>query len=150
MKQLSNLVGDAKKREGMVADCVQLVESEVRSKTGVSGFAVKAAFGLVKAIKPGILETTVDSLLDEFVEAIQSFYEQYQQQGEQGTLEAFLSGRANDMAEALLQITDRRAQRSSSKTMVKAYGKLRPKGKVHVEQAAPGVGRVLDKHVGSL
>jgi hypothetical protein len=54
------------------------------------------------------------------------------------------------MAEALLSITDQRARRASNKTMVKAYNKLRPKGKVHVEAATPGIGRVLDKHVGRL
>ena len=33
---------------------------------------------------------------------------------------------------------------------VKAYNKLRPRGKEHVVAAVPGVGRMLDKNIGAL
>jgi hypothetical protein len=127
-----------------------LIESEVKSKKGLGGAAVKAAFAVVKAIKPGVIRDSVDGLLDEFVEVLQGFYETYQEGGSSGTLEGYLEGRSLEVAEGLLGITDRRAERSKNKTMVKAYRKLRPKGKVHVEQAVPGIGRILDRHVGDL
>jgi hypothetical protein len=150
VKDLRNLVNKPEQRELVVRDCVDLVNAEVKSKKGLGGVAVKAAFAVVKAIKPRILEESVDSLLDEFTAAVQPFYERFQQEGNTGTLETYLSARAPDVAEALLSITDRRADRAKNKTMVKAYHKLRPKGKVHVEQATPGIGRVLDKHIPSL
>lgn len=150
MKDLKDLVTEEKKRNEVIADCVQLVNDEVKSKGGLGGAAVKAAFAVVKAIKPGILEESVDSLLDEFVEALQTYYARYQDEGSPGTLSSYLPPRATDVAEDLLGITDRRAERASNKTLVKAYKKLRPKGKVHVEQAVPGIGRVLDKHTPSL
>jgi len=150
VKNLSDLVKEPEPRQAVIADCVQLINDEVKSKKGFSGAAVKAAFALVKAIKPRILEDSVDSLLDDFTAAMQPFYERYQQAGAAGTLEAYLPPLGAEIAEALLSITDRRADRSKNKTMVKAYHKLRPKGLVHVEQAVPGIGRVLDRHIGKL
>jgi Family of unknown function (DUF6918) len=149
VKQLKDIIEDEAKRKTVVADCVVLVNSEVKSKGGLSGLAVKAAFALVKAIKPRILEESVDGLIDDFVEVLQPHYESFQSSGS-GTLETYLDQRGEQVAESLLGITDRRAERSSNKTMVKAYKKLRPKGKVHVEQAVPGIGRVLNQHTANL
>jgi len=150
LKDLRKLAAEPEKREKVIVDCVGLINAEVKSKKGLSGAAVKAAFAIVKAVKRRILEDSVESLLDDFTEALQAFYEQYQQAGSTGSLEDYLSRRGAEVAEALLGITDRRAGRSKNKTVVKAYNKLRPKGLVHVEQATPGIGRMLDKHVGSL
>ena len=150
MKNLSDLVKEPEPRQAVIADCVQLIKDEVKSKKGLSGAAVKAAFAVVKAIKPRILEDSVDSLLDDFTVSMQPFYERYQQAGESGTLEAYLTPQGAEIAEALLSITDRRAERARNKTMVKAYHKLRPKGLANVEQAVPGIGRVLDRHIGKL
>ncbi len=147
MKELKNIVADTAKRQDVIRDCVALINTEVKSKKGFSGTMVKAAFAVVKAIKPKILEETVDALLDEFVEAIQPYYARFQEQGGSSTLEAYLPLQASDVAESLLSITDRRAERAKNKTLVKAYNGLRPKGKPHVEQAIPGIGRVLDKHI---
>jgi hypothetical protein len=150
VKELKNLASDPVKRKPVIADCVSLINAEVKSKGGLGGLAVKAAFAVVKAIKPHILEESVDNLLDEFVEALQPLYATYQEEGNVGTLEAYLPRHGEAMADALLAITDRRAERAKNKTLANAYFKLRPKGKVHVEQAAPGIGRVLDKHIPSL
>ena len=47
------------------------------------------------------------------------------------------------VADALLGVTDRRAAKSSHRTLRKAYEKLRPIAKGHVEEAIPGIGRTL-------
>ncbi len=150
MKDLKNLVSEPAKRQAVITDCVRLVEAEVKSKTGLGGMAVKAAFAVVKAVRPRILEDSVDGLLDEFVAVLQPFYERYQEEGSPGTMEAYLGARASEAADQLLSITDRRAEKTKHKTLAKAYYQLRPKGKIHVEQATPGVGRVLDQHLPSL
>lgn len=147
MKHLQEAIDTPDKRQRVIADCVDLVNSEVKSKKGLSGAAVKAAFAVVKAIKPNILEESVDSLLDDFIAQLNPFFERFDQEGRKGTMEGYLQARGDAVAEALLSITDGRAKRASNKTLVKAYNKLRPKGKEHVVAAAPGIGRVLDKHV---
>jgi len=150
VKQLKDLVEDPTKREKIINDCVVLVEEEVASKRGLSGAVVKAAYMVVKKIKPGIIRESVDNLCDEFIGQAQPFYEKYQEEGEKGTLEQYFRPRTSEVAEALLGVTDRRAERATNRAMVKAYNKLRPKGKQHVEAAVPGVGRMLDKSVGLL
>ena len=107
MKQLKSIVEDEGKRAVMINDCVALINSEVKSKSGFSGMAVKAAFALVKAIKPRILEESVDGLIDDFVEVLQPFYESFQNEGSTGTLETYLDQHGERVAESLLGITDR-------------------------------------------
>lgn len=150
VKQLQSLLQEPNQREILVTDCVGVIEAEVKSKTGLTGMAVKTAYGVVKAIKPGIIRESVDGLLDEFVEQLQPFYERFQSDGASGTLQGYLGSQAEVVAESLLVVTDRRAQRAKNKTLVKAYNKLRPKGKEHVVAAVPRVGGVLDKHVPQL
>lgn len=146
MKVLKTLLETPDTRKQVIADCCDLIDAEVKTK----GLIVKGAYKVVKAIKPGVIPQSVDGLLDDFVGKMQPFYERYQEDGEQGTLSDYFRARSTDLAEALLTVTDERANRSSHKTMVKAYKKLRPKGKEHVALAAPGIGRVLDKHIGKL
>lgn len=147
MKDLKTLASEAPKRAALVTDCSDLINAEVKSKGGLGGMAVKAAFAVVKAFKPRIIEDSVEGLLDDFVAELQPFYQQFQEAGSPGTLEQWLPGRGSEIAERLLTITDRRAEASSKDTLKKAYFKLRPKGKEHVITAVPGIGRVLDKHV---
>lgn len=151
MKELKNLIADSARREAIVKDCAQLIDTEVQSKSGLGGLAVRAAYAVVKAFKPRMVEDSVDALLGEFTVELQPLYARFQDEGSQGTLEAYFGKpRAGEVAEKLLGITDRRAERSSHKTIAKTYFKLRPKGKEHVEQAAPGIGRILDKHLAAI
>jgi hypothetical protein len=149
VKQIEDLTKPPRRAE-VIKDCGDLVESEVRSKKGISGALVKAAFATVKAFKPTIVTDAMDGLIDEFIDALKPYYVRHEEEGSAGTLESYLGSRTSEAADSLLAITDRRAERSSHKTLVKAYHSLRPKGKVHVEQAIPAVGRLLDKHVASL
>ena len=150
MKQLKDLVDDPTKRDKVIRDCVVLIDEEVKAKRGFSGAAVKAAYMVVKKVKPGIIQESVDNLVDEFIQQAQPIYDKYQEDGSKGTLASYFSSRRSEVAESLLGVTDRRARTASNKTLVKAYNKLRPKGKAYVEDAVPGVGRMLDKNVGSL
>jgi hypothetical protein len=147
VKDIRELVQDETRRPVLIADCVQLIDAEVRSKSGLGGIAVRAAYALVKTFKPKMMENTVDALLDDFAEVLQTHYQRYQEEGSTGALEGYFAARADDIAEGLLTVTDGRARRSSAKTIVKAYEKLRPKAKVHVGQAAPALGALLARHV---
>ena len=134
----------------VIADCVTLIDQQIKLKKGLSGVAVKTAYGLVKVLKLRMIEKSVDSLLNDFTERLQIFYHHYQEEGSTSSLEQYLGARAGEVAESLLQVTDQRANRSSNKTVIKAYNKLRPKGKEHVEIAVPELGKLLDKYVGDL
>ncbi|MND02762.1 hypothetical protein D3C83_222560 [compost metagenome] len=62
-------------------------------------------------------------------------------------MDRYLVKRAGAVADALLEVTDRRAQRSDRGAVRSAYEKLRPSGKRNVEEAMPRIGRLIDKHV---
>ena len=151
MKELKNLVTDPARREAIVKECIELIDSEVHSKSGLSGIAVRAAYAVVKAFKPHMVEGTVDALLDDFTVELQPIFARYQEEGSAGTLETYFHGsRSAEVAEKLLIITDRRADSTKHKTIAKTYFKLRPRAKDHVGQAAPGIGKILDKHLGAI
>ena len=142
MAQLQEQLLNETNRAGFVDDCVGVVEAEVASKSGMGGLVIKTAFKTVKAVKPGIIPDVVNVLLDDFVEQLEPFYETYRDGGS-GDIRGFLVKDANAVADALLAITDRRAQRSRHKTLVKAYNKLRPQGQKQVVTAMPRIGDML-------
>jgi hypothetical protein len=131
-------------RPKVVADCVQLINEEVDSKGGLTGLAVKGAYALVKAVKPGFVAEAVDHMLDDFVKRLEPFWADAQARNE--PVGPLMNGRAGEVADALLSISDDRARGSKNPTLKKAYEKLRPTGKKHVEAAVPRVGRLVAKY----
>jgi hypothetical protein len=145
--KLVDVLTSPPKHDQVVNDCVRVVDEEVDGKGGLSGLAVKAAYATVKAVKPGIIASAVASLLPEFARKLEPFYDAWQAEAPTETLERFLVARRSAVAEALLAVTDARAQRAENPIVRKAYDKLRPSGKRHVEEAVPRVGRVLERHL---
>ena len=144
MSTLSEILLAPGNRPKVVVDCVRLIDEEVDSKGGLTGLAVKGAYALVKAVKPGFVSEAVDNMLDDFVKRLEPFYAAAQSKNE--PIGPALNARASEVAEALLAISDERAQRSKNGSLKKAYEKLRPTGKKHVEAAVPRVGRLVAKY----
>ncbi|HVW44514.1 MAG TPA: hypothetical protein VHC18_24500 [Amycolatopsis sp.] len=142
---LKEILLDSSRRPTVVTDLETLVDAEVSDKGGVSGAVIKTGFAAVKKIKPGIIGSAVDSLLDDFTARLEPFYADFKSQGG-GDFGAYLSGRGDQAADALLSVTDARAETSSRDSIKKVYGKLRPNGKKNVEEALPRLGQLIDKH----
>jgi hypothetical protein len=131
-------------RPKVVADCARLVDEEVDSKGGLSGLAIKGAYMVVKAVKPGFIGEAIDHMLDDFVGRLEPFYLEAEQKSE--PFAPFLSARAGAVSDALLATSDDRAARAKNQTVKKAYEKLRPTAKKNVEAAIPRVGRLVAKY----
>ena len=131
-------------RPKVVADCVTLVQEEVDAKGGLSGLAIKAAYAVVKAVKPGFISEALDHMLDDFATKLEPFWADAQAKNE--PVGALMSARAGQVADALLTISDARAAKAKNQGVKKAYEKLRPTGKKHVEAAVPRVGRMVAKY----
>jgi hypothetical protein len=144
MSTLSEVLLVPGNRKVVVGDCVKLIEEEVDSKGGLTGLAVKGAFALVKAVKPGFVAEAVDHMLDDFVARLEPFHAAAQSRGE--PTGPSLNARPSEVADALLSISDERAARAKNPTLKKAYEKLRPTGKKHVEAAVPRIGRLIGKY----
>lgn len=144
MPSLVDQLASQPKRQQVIADACTVLDAEVSDKGGLSGIAIKAAYGMMKGLKPGIVPELVDHLLDDFLAALDPIYQEaIVQKVRPG---AHLQARAGAVADALLGITDARARGARQASVKSAYDKLRPTAKKHVEAAAPRLGQLLDRH----
>jgi len=144
MPSLKDFVAEADKRRAVVDDACRVLDLEVADKGGVSGFAIRTAYKLVQGIKPGFVREVVDHLLDDFLGALDPVYQEALQKKQAPG--AYLRQNSSRVADALLGITDRRAERAQRAVIKKTYEKLRPSAKKHVEQAAPRLADMLERH----
>lgn len=133
------------KRAEIVSACRDLLESEVSRKGGLGGFAVKAGYGALKAIKPGVVVEAIDGLLDDFLAALEEFHSAHAASA-QGSFGGRLKQDAARVAEALLRVTDRRAEQSKHGSLRGLYRKLRPSALRHVQEAVPGLADLVDRY----
>src|SRR5690606_5169742 len=139
------LLRDAGKRSALVRDLATVVEEEVSSKKGLSGIAIKTAFGLVTGVRPGFLKDAIDHLLDGSVAGLGPILEQ----GAGGGLSvgSSLTADPSRTASARLTVVDARASKSSNQALRKAYERLRGSAQKQVEEAVPRLAATLDRHL---
>ena len=136
-------------RPRVLQACEDLVESEVRAKSGLTGMAVKGAYKVVKALKPGVVRVLIDHMLPEFAEALEPLHRDSLAAAEASgdapatAFEHHLRSHESDAANALLSVTDRKAETAKNRTLKKTYGKLRGTAHGHVSSAVPGLARTL-------
>lgn len=148
MTSLMDVLNDPARKQAMVTDALHVLDQEVSDKSGISGLAVKGAFALVKAFKPGILSEVIESLLPDFARALEPMLARYT--GGPSGVEPYLRQHQNEFVQSLLGVTDERARRTTNQTLLKAYQKLRPTGEKHVAEAVPRVAGLIQRHLGPL
>lgn len=131
-------------RPAVVADACTLLDHEVASASGLSGMAIRTAYRVLTGIRPGMVRGAVDGLLDPFADQLDPFYQQHLTTG--APLSDILTAQRTSMAEALLSITDDRAERTSQVTLRRAYQRVRGSARGYVEAAAPGIAALIDAH----
>jgi hypothetical protein len=141
---LNDVLSDEAKRASIIEDICRLVDDEVGKQRGLSGVAVKAGYKLVQGVKPGFVRNVVQALLPEFAAALEPIREQAVAQGQ--TVSGHFSAHTAEVAEALLAVTDGRAQSSEHSSVRGAYGKLRGSARKNVQSAVPGLGKIIEKH----
>ncbi len=134
-------------RPAVVADAGTLIDQEVARTAGLSGMAVRSAYRLLTGIRPGMVPHAVDGLLDPFADELDRFYQEHLTTGK--PLVDILSAQRTSMAEALLSITDDRAERTSQVALRRAYQRVRGTARGYVEAAAPGIAALIDAHTPS-
>jgi hypothetical protein len=136
---------DADRRGAVVTDLVTFVDQEVAGKSGLSGGIIKTGYAAVKKVRPGIIRHAIDSMLDDFVDALEPYWTAYRGQPVAG-FGQYLAGRPQEVAPALLAVTDRRAGRSSRAAVTNVYSRLRPKAQDNVIDALPRLGDLVERH----
>ncbi len=141
---LSTHLTPSEARPAVVADACDLIGAEVSRTSGVSGITLRSAYRALMALRPGMLASAVDSLLDPFADRLDPFYQEHLTTGR--PLIDILTEQRTSMAEALLAVTDERAARTKQAGLRRVYHRLRGSAREHVEDAAGGVAWLIDAH----
>jgi hypothetical protein len=129
----------------VVADCLTLIDQEVAGKSGISGAAVKVAYKTAKAFAKGYLQHTVESLLPDLVTELEPYWADFAASGASGFGD-YLAKRGDEVAEALLSVSDTRAKMSDRPVIIRAYGTVRGGAAKHIIAALPAVGALVEKY----
>jgi len=133
-------------RQTLIADVVKLIDSEVKSKSGLSGLALKSGYKVIKKLKNGrMISSAVNNLLDEFTNAIAPLHDEFRDSSET-SFANFLNSNSARATDALLSITDERARIADHKVLRSTYNKLRGQAVKHVKDALPGLGHLIDSY----
>ncbi|MBE9122760.1 MULTISPECIES: DUF6918 family protein [Microcoleaceae] len=140
---LSDILLNENNRDNFVDDCVQLIEKQVAAAPGLGGLALKAAYSTVKGIRADYCAQVVDQILPEISIALDPMWTEAVNNG--NPVEYFAERKA-EVANQLLQISDKKADNSTRAVVKGAYAKLRPSAKTYVENGIPDLAKIINKH----
>ncbi|MEG4446871.1 hypothetical protein QUB47_34315 [Microcoleus sp. AT9_B5] len=140
---LSDILLNENNRETFVDDCVKLIDKQVAAASGLGGLALKAAYSTVKGIRADYCAQVVDQLLPEISIALDPMWTEGLNNG--NPVE-YLAQRKSEVADELLQISDKRVEKSTRPMVQGAYAKLRPSAKNYVEKGVPDLAEIINKH----
>ena len=132
----------------VVADCEKLVTHEVAEMSGVTGAAVKLAYNTVRRYDANHIHAMIETILPSAADALQPYWEGFTAQytPSSGDFGAYLAARDEEVAEALLAITDRRRDNSNRPVIVKAYNTIRGRAIKQVKATLPALGALIQKY----
>jgi hypothetical protein len=131
----------------VVEDCNELIRQEVADKPGVSGAALKLAYKTATTFAPGHVRHMVETLLPKMAINLQPFWADFNASGG-SEFGDYLVKRGDEVAEAMLAVTDARAAASGRPVIVRAYRSVRGGAAKHIEAALPRVGDMVMKYAG--
>ena len=129
----------------VVTDCKLLIDQEVSEKSGVSGTAVKLAYKTATSFAPGYFHNTVEDLLPQLAGQLEPYWADFSASGG-SEFGDYLAKRGDEVAEALLALTDSLAEASERPIIVKAYRAVRGSAGKHIQAALPRVGDLVMKY----
>ena len=132
----------------VVADCEELVTDQVADMSGVTGAAVKLAYNTVRKVDADHIHAMIVTILPNVADALQPYWAQFSAQytPSSGDFGGYLAARDEEVAEALLAITDRRRDNSNRPVIVKAYNTIRGRAIKQVKAALPALGLLIQKY----
>jgi len=131
------------KKQMLVDDCVKLLDETVASKGGMGGLAWKATYNTVKGIKPGYVTAAVEGLLPQILVALDPIWSEGIQEGDPVE---YLSDNRSRVAEAILNVTDARIKKVKNGIVQSAYKKVRSATPPTLEEAVPGLAKIVDNY----
>jgi hypothetical protein len=113
--------------------------------SGMSGAAVKLAFKAVNTFMPGHAYHMAGKLLPDFVAQLEPYWADFNIAGG-SEFGDYLAKHGDEVAGALLSVTDAKAAASDRPTVTRAYGTVRGGAAKHIQAALPRVGDLVQKY----
>ena len=132
-------------RPQVVADCQALVKQELSAKSGISATAIKVAYKVVTTFAPGYYQSSVEGMLPDMTDQLEPFWADFITTGG-SEFGDYLAKRGDEVAEALLVVTDAMARGSDRAAIVKAYKSVRGSASKHIQTALPNLGAMVQKY----
>ena len=140
---LSETIQDQAVRANIAQDCSQLMDEQVATKSGISGLAIKATYGVVKGVGAGYIPGAIERLLPEAFVALDPMWTEGVQSGD--PVEHLIQNRSRT-ADMILSVTDAKIEKSSNKIVRSSYNKLRKSVKSDVEESVPGFAKIIGNY----
>ena len=147
MATLEEILLTPENKPHVIDDCLTLIDQEVKNKSGISGTAVKLAYKTANAFASGYLRGMVELLAPDMIIELEPFWADFTASGA-GDFGDYLVKHGDEVSEALLSVTDRRAETSTRPTILKAYKTVRGGASKHVTAALPALGALVQKYAG--
>lgn len=130
----------------VVDDCISLIKQEVSEMSGISGAGIKVAYKAVNSFAADHVRYTVETKLPSLVTQLEPFWADFNISGG-AEFGDYLAKRGDEVANALLAVTDASANSpSAGAVIVKAYKAVRGHAAKHVVSALPRVGAMVQKY----
>ncbi|MGD1907463.1 MAG: hypothetical protein ACFB0C_15950 [Leptolyngbyaceae cyanobacterium] len=140
--KLSEMLENPSVKANIVADCAQLIETQVSAKGGISGLALKATYKVLKGIDANYISGAIARLLPSIFKALDPLWEEGCKTGDPVN---YLSQHQTETANTLLGITDARIKHVSS-LVRSAYNKVRKSVQGDVEAAVPALAQIIGQY----
>jgi hypothetical protein len=147
MATLEDILLTPENKPHVIDDCLTLIDQEVKNKSGISGTAVKIAYKTANTFASGYLRSMVELLAPDMIIELEPFWADFAASGA-GDFGDYLVKHGDEVSEALLSVTDRRAETSTRPTILKAYKTVRGGASKHVTAALPALGALVQKYAG--
>lgn len=146
MQNLKDVAEDPTQRQALVEDIHQLIGRRVDAVRGLSGMAIRGGYKVVSKMRGGrMIPSAVNTMLDAFCAALDPFVDAFREDGGD-SFARFLKGKESQVSNALLSITDARAERANP-LLQRPYKKLRGFGEAQVEAAVPEIADIVQRAV---
>lgn len=145
METLAERLLAPQRRDVVVEQAVQLIETHVHSRGGLRGISLKTGLAMLKSAKPGILPRAVQRLLPEFLDALEPLHAQFRASTERD-FRRFLQRRRDDVVLALLAVADARANQASA-GIQRNYGRMRGIAESEVAAVVPALAGLIGNHL---
>ncbi|MBD0334336.1 MAG: hypothetical protein ICV62_02505 [Cyanobacteria bacterium Co-bin13] len=141
---LSDKIQDKTIRENIAADFAKLMDEQVATKNGLSGMALKTAYGIVKGAGAGYIPGAIGRILPDAFAALDPMWNEGLQAGDPV---GHLVQNSARTADTLLSVTDARIEKTNNGIVRSSYNKFRKSVKGDIEAAVPGMAKIIDAHV---